>query len=124
MEKLFCIAFAGALGALARYGFADYVQRRSGSGFPWGVFTVNMIGSFIFGFLWAFSEERGWVTENMRALAFTGFLGAFTTFSTFAFDNAQLARSANWQFFAVNIVLTNMAGIALVFAGLRAGKAF
>lgn len=124
MEKLVWIALAGALGTLARYGVATYVQRTSGSSFPWGTFTVNMIGSFAFGFLWAFSEERGWVTENMRAFAFAGFLGAFTTFSTFAFDNAQLARAANWQFFAVNILLTNAAGIALALAGLRAGRAF
>jgi CrcB protein len=59
----------------------------------------------------------------MRAYALAGFLGAFTTFSTFAFDNTQLARSSNWQFFLMNIVLTNAAGIALVFAGLRVGKA-
>jgi CrcB protein len=52
-----------------------------------------------------------------------GFLGAFTTFSTFAHDNVQLARASNWQFFAMNIVLTNAAGIALALAGLRAGKA-
>ena len=124
MEKLAWIALAGALGTLARYGIASYVQRRVDSSFPWGVFAVNMAGSFIFGFLWAFSEERGWVTENMRAFAFAGFLGAFTTFSTFAFDNMQLARASNWQFFVVNILLTNAAGIALAFAGLRAGRAF
>ena len=123
MEKLFWIAFAGALGTLARYGAANYVQNRSGSDFPWGVFTVNMAGSFVFGFLWAFSEQRGWVTENMRAFAFAGFLGAFTTFSTFAFDNAQLARASNWQFFLLNIVLTNAAGIALALGGLRLGRA-
>ena len=123
MERIFWIAFAGALGTLARYGAANYVQKRSGSDFPWGVFAVNMAGSFIFGFLWAFSEQRGWVTENMRVFAFSGFLGAFTTFSTFAFDNAQLARASNWQYFLLNIVLTNAAGIALVLVGLRTGRA-
>ena len=86
--------------------------------------TANMIGSFLFGLLWAYSEEREWVNENMRAAAFAGFLGAFTTFSTFAFDNAQLARASNWQFFITNIVLANAAGITLAFAGFRAGKAF
>jgi CrcB protein len=123
MEKIFWIAVAGSLGALARYGLADYVQRRTGSDFPWGVFVVNMAGSFVFGLLWGLGEEHGWVGENMRAFALTGFLGAFTTFSTFAFDNMQLARASNWQFFVMNIVLTNAAGIALVFAGLRVGKA-
>jgi CrcB protein len=123
MEKLFWIAFAGALGTLARYWAATYIQRRSGSDFPWGVFAVNMLGSFVFGFLWALSEQRGWVTEDMVAFALAGFLGAFTTFSAFSFSNAQLARAANWQFFMLNIVLTNAIGIVLAFAGLRAGRA-
>lgn len=123
MEKIIWIAFAGALGSLARYGVATYFQRNTDTAFPWGVFTANMLGSFLFGLLWAFSEDREWVSEEMRAFAFVGFLGAFTTFSTFAFDNVQLARSSNWQFFVMNILLTNMAGIALAFAGFRAGKA-
>lgn len=123
MEKLIWIAFAGALGSLARYGVATYVQQRSDTTFPWGVFAANMIGSFVFGIMWAYSESHGWVNENVRAFAFVGFLGAFTTFSTFAFDNVQFARASNWQFFLVNIVLTNAAGIALALAGLRAGKA-
>ena len=123
MEKLLWIAFAGALGSLTRYGVATYVQRRADTTFPWGVFAANMLGSFLFGLLWAYSEDRDWVSENMRVFAFAGFLGAFTTFSTFAFDNVQLARSSNWQFFVMNIMLTNVAGIALAFAGFRAGKA-
>ena len=124
MEKAFLIAFAGAAGALARYGVASYVQRNVSTTFPWGVFTVNMLGSFAFGLIWAYSETHGWVSENMRAMLFAGFLGAFTTFSTFAFDNSQLARASNWQFFTLNIVLANAGGIALAFAGFRLGKAF
>ncbi len=123
MDKFIWIAFAGALGSLARYGVATYVQRRADTTFPWGVFAANMLGSFMFGFIWAYSEDHGWVSENMRAFAFAGFLGAFTTFSTFAFDNVQLARASNWQFFMINIVLTNAAGITLAFAGFRAGRA-
>lgn len=123
MEKLIWIAVAGAVGTLARYGIASYVQRQSGSGFPWGVYTVNMAGSFAFGLVWSMSEQRGWVTENMRAVALVGFLGAFTTFSTFAFDNTQMARSSNWQFLFWNLLLSNAVGITLAFAGFRAGRA-
>lgn len=102
---------------------ATYVDRRAETAFPWGVFTANMIGSFLFGLIWAYSEDRDWVNEDVRAFAFAGFLGAFTTLSTFAFDNVQLARASNWQFFVMNILLTNAAGISLAFAGFRAGKA-
>lgn len=122
MDKLIWIAFAGALGSIARYGVATYVQRRADTTFPWGVFAANMIGSFLFGLLWAYSEDRGWVNEQMRALVFAGFLGAFTTFSTFAFDNAELLRASNWQYLVLNILLTNAAGITLALAGFRAGK--
>ena len=123
MDKFIWIAVAGALGSLTRYGVATYVQRRADTDFPWGVFAANMAGSFLFGLIWAYSEEREWVNEDLRAFVFAGFLGAFTTFSTFAFDNVQLARASNWQFFAMNIVLTNAVGIAIAFAGFKAGKA-
>jgi CrcB protein len=123
MEKVVLIAFAGMFGTLARYGLASYVQRNVTTTFPWGVFTVNMIGSFAFGLIWAYSETHGWVSENMRAVLLAGFMGAFTTFSTFAFDNSQFARASHWQFFVTNILLTNAAGIALVFAGFKAGRA-
>jgi CrcB protein len=123
MEKILWIGIAGALGSLARYGIATYVQRGSNSVFPWGVFSVNMLGAFAFGFIWAYSEDHGWVNEQMRAFALAGFLGAFTTFSTFAFDNVQLARGSHWQFLLMNLVLTNAAGIAVALAGFRAGKA-
>ena len=122
MEKIIWIAVAGALGSVARYGVATYVQNRTESAFPYGVFAANMIGSFLFGFLWAYSEDHGWVSEQMRAFAFAGFLGAFTTFSTFAFDNANLAKASSWNYFTLNIVPTNVVGIALALAGLKAGK--
>ena len=122
LERIIYIGVAGALGSLARYGVATYVQRRSDTEYPWGVFTVNMIGSFLFGFVWAYSEDHGWVSEDMRAFALAGFMGAFTTFSTFAFDNMELVRGSNWQWFMFNIVLTNVIGITLAFAGFRAGK--
>ena len=124
MEKVLWIALAGALGTAARYGVATYVQRNTGSNFPWGVFTVNMAGCFLFGVVWSFSEQRGWVTENVRAVVLVGFLGAFTTFSTFAFDNMQLSRASNWQFLFWNLFLSNASGIALAFLGLRAGRVF
>ena len=108
---------------LARYGLASYVQRSVSTTFPWGVFAVNMIGAFAFGLVWAYSEGHGWVSENMRAFMLAGFMGAFTTFSTFAFDNSEFARASHWQFFVTNVLLTNVAGISLALIGFRAGKA-
>ena len=112
------------MGTLTRYGTVMFFQRQTETAFPWGVFTANMVGSFLFGVIWSFMEERGWVAENVRMFILVGFMGAFTTFSTFAFDNMMLARAANWSWFAWNVVLTNAAGLALVYAGFRTARIF
>ena len=94
MEKIAYIAIAGAAGTLTRYGVVSLFQRDGVSGMPWGVFAANMVGSLLFGLIWAMSEERGWIGENARVIALVGFMGAFTTFSTLAFDNVQMARTS------------------------------
>ena len=122
MERIALIAALGALGTLARYGIATLVQRNTQSGFPYGVMAVNLVGSFLFGVVWALSEEKGWLGENARVVVLVGFMGAFTTFSTFAFDNMQMARASQWAWLTANILVSNLAGVALVFAGFRLGK--
>ena len=122
MEKFAYIALAGAAGTLARYGVGTLFQRDGVAGMPWGVFVANMIGALLFGFIWAASEERGWISENMRVIALVGFMGAFTTFSTFAFDNVQMARASEWGWFGANMLLTNVGGLAAVYAGFRVAR--
>ncbi len=124
VEKLLWLAVAGAGGTLARYGVTTLFLKYAPSGFPWGVFAVNVAGSFLFGAVWVMSEERGIVSPDMRLIALTGFMGAFTTFSTFAFDSVQLARGGNWAWMAANIVLSSAVGMAAVLAGFRVGRAF
>jgi CrcB protein len=123
MTRLAWLAVAGAAGTLARYGTVLLFARYAPSGFPWGVFAVNVAGSFLFGVVWVISEERGWVSPDARLIALTGFMGAFTTFSTFAFDNVQLVRGGNWLWAGGNILLSNAAGILAVLAGFRLGRA-
>jgi CrcB protein len=122
LDRLLWLAAAGALGTLARYGVVTLFLRHAPSGFPWGVLAVNVSGSFLFGVVWVLAEERGLVSSNVRLMALTGFMGAFTTFSTFAFDNVQLARGGQWAWAAGNIVLSNAAGVLAVLAGFRLGK--
>ncbi len=124
MEKIAYIALAGAAGTLTRYGVGTLLQREGVSGMPWGVFAANMAGALLFGLIWAASEERGWIGENMRLVALVGFLGAFTTFSTFAFDNVQMMRASEWGWFGANMLLTNAGGLVAVYAGFRMVRAF
>tara|TARA_A100001037_G_scaffold225617_1_gene203604 strand:+ start:249 stop:647 length:399 start_codon:yes stop_codon:yes gene_type:complete len=122
VEKIFYIALAGAAGTLARYVISTLFERDVAAGMPWGVFAANMTGALLFGLVWSASEERGWISENLRVVALVGFLGAFTTFSTFAFDNVQMARSAEWGWFAANMLLTNVGGLAAVYLGFRLAR--
>tara|TARA_B100000676_G_scaffold313437_1_gene394689 strand:- start:5723 stop:6121 length:399 start_codon:yes stop_codon:yes gene_type:complete len=122
VEKIFYIALAGAAGTLARYVISTLFERDIAAGMPWGVFAANMTGALLFGYIWSASEERGWISENLRVVALVGFLGAFTTFSTFAFDNVQMARSTEWGWFAANMLLTNIGGLAAVYLGFRLAR--
>ena len=122
MEKLLSVAIGGAAGAMARYGTVVAYQRFAPSSFPLAILTVNVLGSLLFGLVWAYAEDRDWVSENMRLLVLTGFMGSFTTFSTFAFDEAMFLRGGSWALFVANLLISNAAALAAVYVGFRVGK--
>lgn len=122
--NLVLIAAAGALGALARYGLGGWVQAR-GAGFPWGTLLVNVLGSFLLGFLFRTLEAMAATPEVRQALT-VGFLGSFTTFSAFSFELVGLVQSGEWGralLYATGSVLLGAlaAAAGLVLAGLYAG---
>ncbi len=121
-HRLVLMAIAGSLGTLSRYCLTVFVQRLCGPGFPWGTFVVNVSGCLVFGFVWTLSEEWQAISENSRLIILTGFIGAFTTFSTFAFDTAEMFAHADWWRGAMNLVLSNVVGIAAVFLGFAIGR--
>lgn len=122
MQRLLFLAVAGALGALARYGLVIFVQRQYVAVFPWGTFTVNTLGCFMFGLVWSIAEDRLLISDDMRLILLTGFIGAFTTFSTFMFESSQLMRDAEWMLTAGNILGQTILGLSLMFAGLALGR--
>ncbi len=122
MQRILLLGFAGALGALARYGLALLVQRLNVTGFPWGTFVINMLGCLAFGFIWALAEERLFISGETRLILLTGFMGAFTTFSTFMFESSQLMRDSEWAFVVGNVVGQNLLGLLLMFLGLTLGR--
>jgi CrcB protein len=115
------IAVAGALGAVARYGLDELIGRRTGA-FPWGIFVVNVTGAFLIGFMVEALEPRfedSWV----RAAVVTGFLGAYTTFSTFSLDTYRLLEEGHNGQAAFNAFGTLAAGLVAVWLGLQLGRA-
>jgi len=119
MKLLLAIAAGGALGALGRHFVAHYAGMALGHGFPWGTLVVNVIGSFAMGVLVEILALVWSPSQEIRALLTVGFLGAFTTFSTFSLDVAVLhERGANWLA-AVNIAASVIVCVLGLFAGLR-----
>jgi CrcB protein len=118
MYKLLLIALGGAMGTLARYG-AHLLSRGVGErfAFPVATITVNLLGCFLIGLLQGWLVERWPVREEYRLMLIVGFLGGFTTFSTFGWDTAQLLRDGQVIRGMVYAIASNAMGIALVFAG-------
>lgn len=122
-SKWVLIVFGGALGTLARASLSAFVQRIAGAGFPWGTVAVNLLGCFLFGFVWAVTEQYTRFATELRLALLTGFMGAFTTFSTFAFDTVDLGRAARYAAFGGNLLLQNLGGLTCLVIGLALGRA-
>lgn len=117
---VFGVALGGALGALARLFLASAL-RNVIDGFPVGTFAINAIGCFVFGLLWAWNAGK-WPAP-VAAAAFTGFLGAFTTFSTFAFESLELWHQGRVAAFALNVIGQNTVCLLAALGGAAMGKA-
>ena len=122
LQKLLLIAIAGGLGSLARYGLSSLVQNWTESVFPFGTVAVNILGCLVFGILVAVSEGRFAVSPETRAMILVGFMGAFTTFSTFIFETAALLEKSQWLLALGNMSLQNFVGLAALILGLLLGR--
>jgi CrcB protein len=116
IEKLLWIALGGSIGAVLRFLIFYFWEKQHHSNFPWITLTINLLGSFLIGFLWAFFGKH-FVSPGFRMFIFIGILGSFTTFSTFAFDVFSLAQEGAYRSVIFYIVTTNVLGIGLAFAG-------
>jgi len=123
IQKLLLIALAGGAGALARDGLGGLVQGWTSSSFPWGTFAVNAVGCFAFGLIWVLGGERSGLSIETRTILLVGFMGAFTTFSTFIFETNKLMADSQWLWAAGNILLHMVVGVAMLLAGIALGRA-
>jgi CrcB protein len=114
------IALGGAIGALSRFGLMNLVASMLGNRLPWGTLLVNISGSLLIGILFVLVSEKMLLSADARALLIVGFLGAFTTFSTFSLDTilliqqGWLAQAMAYMLASVMIcVLATWLGMAL-----------
>uniref|UniRef100_A0A7C3N5X9 Fluoride-specific ion channel FluC n=1 Tax=candidate division WOR-3 bacterium TaxID=2052148 RepID=A0A7C3N5X9_UNCW3 len=116
MKIILSIMFGGALGALLRFFISRWVSNIFGIIFPFGTLLINLSGSLLIGIFYGLSE-RIIIGNTLRAFITVGLLGAFTTFSTFAFENMNLFKDGEFKLGFINILLTNIFGIIFVFLG-------
>ena len=116
------VALGGCLGASARYGISVLVDITPGT-FPWGTFWTNMTGSFALGVVLALVFERFPPSRYLRPFVATGFLGAYTTYSTFAVETDLLARNGHVGVAAAYVGASLVGGLTAVWMGLSLGRA-
>ena len=119
MSALTWVAFvaAGAVGAPVRYLVDGAVSARTGGGFPWGTFVINVSGSLVLGLLTGLALYHGF-PEAPRLVLGTGFCGAYTTFSTHTFETVRLVEQGALAAAARNVAATVLAGLAAAALGL------
>lgn len=117
------IGIGGFAGAIARYLVDGAVADRTGGGFPWGTLAVNVSGSFLLGLLFAVSTERAILPAEIRGSVMIGFVGAYTTFSTFMLESWRLVETGAWPAALANLGGSLALGLVAVVAGLTLGRA-
>ena len=113
------IGLAGAMGAVTRYLLSSFVTGLFGAAFPWGTFLVNAVGCFLFGVAVGLADHFELVSDTARLILLTGFMGAFTTFSTFIFDIHILFAESRWMPGLFNMTGQIMIGLICLWVGQK-----
>ena len=116
------VGLGGFLGANARYLLGGFISERWGTVFPLGTFVINVTGSFILGFFLAYAQDRPWLEPSARLTFAVGFVGAYTTFSTFEYETMRLLQQRELMLAMLNIFGSLLSGVVAVFAGFALGE--
>ena len=118
------ISLGGILGANARYLLGIWIATRYGTSFPYGTLVINVSGSFVIGFFLVLVTQRFVVHPNWRLFFATGFLGAYTTFSSFSFETVALILGGSWWLGLANILGSVVLGLVAVLMGMALARLF
>jgi fluoride exporter len=117
MQRWILIGLAGFAGTLLRYGLSGWIARRFGETFPLGTLIVNLIGCFLAGLLFYLMFDRYLVNQTVRIVLMIGLLGGFTTFSSFGLQTFTLLRDGEMGLALLNIAVSNLGGLLMVWVG-------
>ena len=118
MGNYLIIGVGGFLGAVVRYSLGAWIGQKWGRSFPLGTFVINVSGSFLIGLVMSLATERFMVNPQWRLFLAVGFLGAYTTFSTFEYETGGLLKDSEWMLAAANVIFSVIAG----FIALKLGE--
>lgn len=116
------IGLGGFAGAISRYIVDGLVVDRTGGSFPWGTLAVNATGSFVLGLLFAMTTERAILPADIRGPLMIGYIGAYTTFSTYMLESWRLVEGGAWGLAIANLGGSLAVGLVAVVAGLAVGR--
>jgi CrcB protein len=122
MENFLLISLGAVLGANTRYWLGTWVAQKWGSTFPVGTLLINVTGSFLLGLFMTLATERFLIDPRWRLLVAVGFLGAYTTFSTFTYESFNLLFKGQWLPGLLNLLGSSLLGILAVGLGVFIGK--
>jgi CrcB protein len=123
MIEILWIGIGGFLGANARYLLSVWCAERFGPSFPYGTFIINVSGSFVLGVIVGAADVRS-VSPLFRLAAAVGFLGAYTTFSTFTVETIRMAEGGSFLLALANVVGSVAVGLTAALLGIVLGRAF
>ena len=122
MSRYAMVAAGGALGAMARYALGGLVQEWAGARFPYGTLVINISGCLVMGVVMTLLTERGILHPNWRFLVPVGFIGAYTTFSTFEYETLRAVEQGAWLIGLGNVLASVVLGFASVALGVMATR--
>ncbi len=117
MQKYVLIALGGALGSMARYWVGSTIANRMGTKFPYGTFVINITACVIIGFSLTFLAKRAGLNPAWRFLVPVGFIGAYSTFSTYEWETLSTIRTGAFSLAAIYAVSSLILGLAAVWGG-------
>ena len=124
MFKAMIIAgLGGFIGTCLRFLTGKLFHAVTSSAFPWGTFSVNVIGSFVIGIFFGLAERSNVISPSMNVFLITGFCGGFTTFSSFADDMYLMLQQRHWMSLGLYVGLSFLLGLAMVWLGRSLVKA-